>query len=72
MSAWTPDWFHQSIKVLHGNKVKTVKNWYFTSDGTHNGDIICIKFTDGTECEGWQDIKQSTPENIYVAELKEL
>jgi hypothetical protein len=72
MSAWTPNWFDKGILILHNGKIKTVKDWYFTSDGTHNGDIICIQFTDGTECEGWQDIEQATPDNMYVAELKEL
>lgn len=72
MSAWTPDWFNKGVKVLHNGKIKTVKDWFFTSDGTHNGDIICIKFTDGSDCEGWRDIEQATPDNMYVAELKEL
>ena len=40
----------KGIKVKHKNITKTVKDYYFISDGgCHNSDIIVMVFTDGTD-----------------------
>jgi len=49
--------------------VKKVRDYYFTSDGTHNGDEVVIQFTDGSFHEGFWDVKPATENDLYVSEL---
>lgn len=65
-----PDWIYENAVVLYKGAVKRVRSWYFTSDGTHNGDIIILKFADGTKCEGLRDVEQGTEDAQYVAEMR--
>lgn len=71
MSGWTPDWFYNGCKIVLKGEVKEVKSYYFTSDGTHNGDIVVMRFTDGTDHEGFRDVEPATENDLYLFDLKE-
>ena len=50
----------KGIKVKHRNTTKTVKDYYFISNGgCHNSDLIVLEFTDETDTgkTGFRNIK---------------